>query len=75
MNTESIRKSNPPNRTTLNTRPIFNPKAHKERGIVRACAAYRISFKGSLPFSGDFVVFIVADEFESCFYELAYSLF
>jgi hypothetical protein len=37
--------------------------------------AYRLSFEGSLLFSKDFVVFIVADEFESCFYELAVFLF
>ena len=30
---------------------------------------------GSLSFSKDFVVFIVADEFEPCFYELADFLF
>jgi len=46
MNTESIRKSNPlQNQTTLNTRPIFNHKTHKKRGIVRETSPLRVGFE------------------------------
>jgi hypothetical protein len=42
---------------------------------TKPARSYEISFKGSLSFSEDLVASVVADEFESCFYELVGFLF